>query len=424
MKRPAWLTRPVLAWSLYDVATSMWVAVIPTVLFALYFRSVVVTDPGRADAKWGLAAAAAVLVSGIISPWIGARADLHGSRRAWLTLATAACCAATVAMAFVGPGQVLAAAAVLVVAQAGYTVAMALYDAYLTRIAVPDNVSRVSSFGFSAGFVGGVAVVLVCMALLHGVDVSQDARFISSFVIVAAMFAAAAVPALLGLRGLDDMEAGAPRGRPARSAARRVAQSIRAWRDHRNAIKFLAALYLINDALVTIAFFVGIYFREQYGIGLTGLLELVLFYQVLAIPCTLAFGRFADRVSPHAAIYTSLAIWIAAVLLMAFGSGPYVPFIVVALFAMVFGSTQALMRGMYALLVPKGQAGEFFGFNALAGRLSAAAGPLLYGLVSMATQSPRAALLSVLVFLIGGALVLATVRIESPETSAEPQGVQ
>jgi UMF1 family MFS transporter len=413
MKRPAWLTRHVVAWSLYDVATSIWIAAIPTILYALYFRSVIVTDAGRADALWGLTAAASLVMAGVAAPWIGARADLAGSRLRWLAAATALCCVATVAMAFVGPGQVLFGALCFIGAQVGYTVGMALYDAYLTRLASVDTVGRVSSFGFAAGFIGGVAAIIVCILLLRGVEVAHDPRYTAAFLVVAVMVAGAAVPALLGMRRLGGQpDASAPR--PRVSAGRRLAASIRAWRDHRNAVKFLAALYLVNDALVTIAFFVGIYFRERFGLGLVELLELALLYQVLAIPCTLAFGRFADRVSPHKAIYTSLAIWTAAVLVLAFGEGSLVPVIAIVLFAAVFGSTQALMRGMYAVIVPKGQAGEFFGFSALAGRLSAAAGPLLYGIVSVATGSPRAALLSVLVFLVGGALVLATVRVAEP----------
>jgi UMF1 family MFS transporter len=397
---------------MYDVATSVWIAAIPTVLYALYFRTVVVADATRADALWGLTAAASLVLAGLVAPWIGARADLRASRLAWLAAATALACAATAAMAFVAPGQVLFGAFLFVAAQVGYTVGMALYEAYLPRLVRPETAGRVSSFGFAAGFTGGIAVLAVCLALLRGVEVAHEPRFTSIFLVVAVMFAALAVPALLGLRGLDAARAVAPAAGP--RAATRIAATLRAWRDHRNALKFLAALYLINDALVTIALFIGIYFREQFGIGLIGLLELAILYQVLAIPGTLLFGRYADRVSPHTAIFTSLAIWTTAVLTLAYGSGPLIPFIAVGLFALVFGSTQALMRGMYAVIVPVGQAGEFFGFAALAGRLSAAAGPLLYGVVSVATGSPRAALLSVLAFLLGGALMLATVRLAAP----------
>jgi UMF1 family MFS transporter len=78
---------------------------------------------------------------------------------------------------------------------------------------------------------------------------------------------------------------------------------------------------------------------------------------------------------------------------------------------MVLGSTQALLRSAFARLVPVGRSAEFFGFNALAGRLSAALGPILFGVVASATGSQRIALLSVLLFLLAGGVVLARVRI-------------
>jgi MFS-type transporter involved in bile tolerance (Atg22 family) len=51
---------------------------------------------------------------------------------------------------------------------------------------------------------------------------------------------------------------------------------------------------------------------------------------------------------------------------------------------------------------------------------SSALGPLLFGVVSAATGSPRLAMLSLGVFLIGGAAVLATVNI--PQDTRTDQG--
>jgi len=69
---------------------------------------------------------------------------------------------------------------------------------------------------------------------------------------------------------------------------------------------------------------------------------------------------------------------------------------------------------MYARLVPPAQAAEFFGFNALAGRMSAMFGPLLFGALNAAAGTPKAGLLSLLAFLLAGAVVLAGVRLPDP----------
>jgi UMF1 family MFS transporter len=61
---------------------------------------------------------------------------------------------------------------------------------------------------------------------------------------------------------------------------------------------------------------------------------------------------------------------------------------------------------MYARIVPAGRAAEFFGFNALAGRISAALGPLVFAGVSAATGSSQVAILSLALFLVGGGVLL------------------
>ena len=75
---------------------------------------------------------------------------------------------------------------------------------------------------------------------------------------------------------------------------------------------------------------------------------------------------------------------------MAVGKGEGAAVAVVAVFATVPGSSQALLRGSFARLVPPAQAAEFFGFNALVSRVSAAVGPLLFGVIS--TAAPRSAI--------------------------------
>jgi UMF1 family MFS transporter len=98
---------------------------------------------------------------------------------------------------------------------------------------------------------------------------------------------------------------------------------------------------------------------------------------------------------------------------MAFGTGAATPVVVVALLVLVYGSIQAVCRSLFALLVEERHAAEMFGFNAIAGRLSAVLGPLLFGAIAAVTGS-QAALVSLLVFLAAGAAVFATLRMPSP----------
>jgi UMF1 family MFS transporter len=291
---------------------------------------------------------------------------------------------------------------------------MSLYDAYLARIATPATLGRISSFGWAVGFLGGILSVAICLLVLPGASEAIEDRLRPLFFVVAALFAILAAPAIAGLRRVGLPAPPPPRTRPPKPPSLREG-----WTNHRNLLRFLLALYLINDALATITVFTAIYFKKHYGIGLDGLLKLVLLYHLIAVPATLAFGALGDRLAPRKAIYVTLAVWSAAVLLMAFGERPWVPVVVVCLFATVIGSTQALLRGAYACLVPQERAAEYFGWNALVGRVSAAAGPLVYAAAAVALND-RLALLSVLGFLVAGAWAIAGVRLEPRPAASLP----
>ena len=402
--RQAWLDRRIAGWALYDVASSMYIAIIPTI-FPILFAAVVMGGAPGSDARFALLAALSLLVAGIATPLIGAMAD-RGRLIAWLAAATAACCAATAAMPGLSAGTVLLAGLAFLVAQSGYTVAMALYESMLPRLASASTMALVSSFGWACGMLGGIIALLAALALVHGRPETEALSLI--FVVPAAAFALFSVPALLVLRRIAPHAPAGP-GLSIRLAARAVLDDLRAWRSHRNRARFLLAYLLINDGSVTVVLVATLYIRAKFGTSLEGLLKLVLLYHVIAAPATLVWGMVANRIGLPRAIYLNLGVWIAAIMIMVFAQGDWAPWAIAGALGSVVASTNALCRALFARLVPNGRAAEFFGFNAVVGRMSAALGPLVYAAVSSATGSASAGLLAALGFLLAGGYVLAGV---------------
>ena len=133
----------------------------------------------------------------------------------------------------------------------------------------------------------------------------------------------------------------------------------------------------------------------------------MLLYHLVAIPSTVAFGTLADRWGPKPTVLAMCAILSGAILLLAFGRTEWVPMAAVVLLGLVFASLQALIRALYASLVPPAQAAELFGFNAVAGRLSAALGPLIFGVATAVFGSNTWALCLLFLPLASGAWLLA-----------------
>lgn len=135
---------------------------------------------------------------------------------------------------------------------------------------------------------------------------------------------------------------------------------------------------------------------------------------VVAIPATIFFGWLGGRWSQRGAIYVALALWLGVLAMMATLHGREGAIVVTVALGLVFASTQSLFRSLFATLTPVGRTSEYFGFNTLAGRASAALGPLAFGLVSAATGSPRIAMASLAIFFVAGGAILSRVRIPAP----------
>jgi UMF1 family MFS transporter len=91
----------------------------------------------------------------------------------------------------------------------------------------------------------------------------------------------------------------------------------------------------------------------------------------------------------------------------------------VVLLGLVFASVQAVFRSLYASLVPSAQASELFGFNAVAGRLSAALGPLVYGVTAAIFGSNTWALCLLFLPLAAGACLLAAADLSGHRSAGE-----
>ena len=78
------------------------------------------------------------------------------------------------------------------------------------------------------------------------------------------------------------------------------------------------------------------------------------------------------------------------------------------------GGIQALSRSYFGKIIPKKNAGEFFGFYNIFGKFAAIMGPFLVGIISQATGSSRYGVLSISVlFIIGLALMLRVRRFNN-----------
>lgn len=405
--KPALLDRRTLRWSSFDVASSTFAAVVPP-FFGLYFVAVVAPAHPGSVAVWGLVVAATLVLAGALAPVAGAFADRTGRWLMVLSATTAACVGFTLLLPLASAGHALVACAGFLLAQIGYTLATNAYDSLLVDVVPEGRRGLASGLGWALGLCGGVIAIVTALAVVGGLPARAQVEHLPSvFLSTGLLFGLLSIPALLALRGLrTGRERPALSGSTLGDSLSKVRATLRDWRQHRNILPVLASLFLINDVLVTLQFFLTIVLSTRYGLALEGLLKLSLVFHVIAIPSTIVAGALADRWGGRKTVAGLSTILAAVLILMALSTGEWVPLVAVALLGLVYGSLQSVFRSLYASFVEADRAAELFGFNSFAGRVSTAVGPVIFGGVAALFGSQSLALVTLLAPLAAGVALL------------------
>ncbi|HVO11153.1 MAG TPA: MFS transporter [Vicinamibacteria bacterium] len=411
--------RELRAWAGYDFGNSAFMTTV-VLIFPVYFVRVpaAALSPALARSRVAFASSAAVVLVGLLGPWLGAVADLRGRKKAFLGAFLALGVAATAALALASSGRWLVALVAFVLANVGFTSTLAFYNALLPGIASVDEIDRVSTGGFALGYLGGglLFALDLCMIGNPGTFGLADSAAATrlSFLSVAAWWALFSIP--LFQRVPEPTAAGGVAEAAGTSAARaalgRLAASVRELRRRRDAGLVLLAFFLYNEGINTIIRMATL-FGDDIRIPAPQMMLALLMVQVVGMPFAFAFGWLADRIGARQAIFVALAVY-AGIAMYAFVLRTVVQFFVLALLvATVQGGAQALSRSLFATLVPRDKAGEMFGFFGVCDRVgNGAIGSLLFGLMLLLTGSSRPAVLALVIFFAAGGLVLSRVDIE------------
>ncbi|ABS25924.1 MFS transporter [Anaeromyxobacter sp. Fw109-5] len=414
------LDRPELrAWVLYDVANSAAVTSVLTAILPIYFARVAGAElpPAVATQRFALATTAGLAVVAVLAPVLGTLADVRPVKKRMLAAFALAGAAATAALAAVGPGDWVLATALLVLLNVGLNGSLVFYDALLPHVAREDELNRVSSAGYAAGYLGGGLLLAAQLAWIARPELlglprggTLPARL--AFVSVAIWWLAFTLPLLLGVREpAVRAPAGAGREGTREGTRARLARTFRQLRRHPDAALLLAAFLVYNDGIGTIIRMAAIY-GSELGLPRGALIGAILLVQLVGVPCAYLFAAVAGRLGPKRAILVGLAVYTGIAVLGYFTRTAAHFFALAILVGLVQGGTQALSRSLFASMVPRHLSGEFFGFFAISEKFAGIFGPAVFAAAIALTGSSRGAVLSVIGFFVAGAALLLRVDVE------------
>jgi len=302
------------AWAMYDFANSGYTTVVITAIFNAYFVAVVAGDAPWATFAWTAALSVSYLLIVLSAPVIGAYADHHGAKKRLLAISTVGCVLFTTLLFFAQPGMVGYAMVCLIASNFFFGSGENLIAAFLPELSRSRAMGRVSGWGWSLGYIGGLATLGLC--LIYVARAEAQGRVAAQFVpvtmlITAGIFALASLPTFILLR-----ERAVPtltQGRWWRQAWLEVWRTCRGLREFTDLGRFLLCTFFYQAGIQAVITLTAIYADQAMHFTTQETLLLVLVVNVTAAAGAALFGYLQDRAGHIRAMALILTLWILAI---------------------------------------------------------------------------------------------------------------
>lgn len=393
--------REIFGWCCYDFANSAFTTIIITVIFSRYFLEVVCSGRAEAYAWWGSTLAASQAGVIILAPVLGAIADRLAWKKVFLAGSTLLCVTATLLLGTTTSGTLLWAVVLVLLANWSFSIGESFCASFLPELSTPDNVGRISGYGWSFGYFGGLFSLGLALLIIYTGETDDPDRVRWVFPMTGIFFLAASLPTFLLVH-----ERARPRPAASRTPLRDEWRSLTSTLSaHPRLLLFLTAFLCFMSGVTAVIAFASLYARDVLGFTMTETIGMFIALQLSSAVGAFAFGFFQDRIGARQALFTSIMIWIFVCLGAALVVTKFQFFLIAVAAGFVIGSTQSTSRAIVSLLAPGADSGKVFGFWGSFGKAAAMIGPFTFGWAAGLTSPRLAVALLIIFFLIGGWLV-------------------
>lgn len=419
--------REVFGWAMYDFANSGYTTVVITAVFAAYFVGGIAGKAEWATFAWTAALSTSYAIVMLTMPSLGAYADLRAAKKRLLALTTAGCVVSTAALALAGPGSVALAMALVVVSNMFYSYGESLTGAFLPELARPDAMGKVSGWGWSFGYFGGMLSLGVCLAYVlwaqaHGVPA---ARFVPvTMVLTALIYGAASLVTFWLLRERAVPNSDAARQGGLHASLQQLHATFQQARRYRDFMWLMACGVFYQGGVAVAVSLAAIYAEQVIDFQPQETMVLIFVLNIAAAAGAFAWGYLQDRIGHKPALGSTLVGWIGTCAIAALTTTKGGFWWAAAIAGLCMGSSQSAGRALASLFAPPRQAGEFFGLWTFAIRLASIIGPLMYGVITWATGgNQRAAIVATSGLFAAGLVLLLKVDVARGRAAAMASGV-
>jgi len=387
------------SWIMYDWANSSFATIMLAAVFPIFFVSVAGGDDTPGSMWWGYGAGGSRMLLAIAAPIIGAIIDYKGYKKRLLVTFMSIGILAHFFLAFQASWQFLLVG--YIVANIFWSACNFIYDSYLPDVTTPDRMDGVSATGYAMGYVGGstipfiISIALIMFGESFGIDMTLAVRI--SIVITAVWWGLFSIPMIKNVHHKYGSEA--PKTRAIQTTFGNIFKTARKIIKNKGLFLFIIAYFFYIDGVGTVITMATAYGAEL-GLGEVGMIGALFLTQIVAFPCSIAFGKLSKKTNPLNLIVMAILIYCGICIVgfyMGFGlevnwfgfeTATILFWILAFMVGTVQGGIQAISRSCFGRLVPPENSGEYFGFYEIFSRFSAILGPFLYA--TILRQSGRA----------------------------------
>ena len=411
------------SWIFYDWANSVYATNIMAAIFPILY-SQIAGKGTTGDYLYGLAVSFANLLVAVLSPYLGAVADFRGmKKKLWLGFMITGV-AFTAVMGIFGDWKLMLIG--FIISRIGFGGANMFYDSFLTDVTRPERMDEVSSWGFAMGYIGGSTIpFLISIGIMLLMKMSELSMRIA-VLIVPVWWLVFSIPFMKNVHQVSYVDT--PPKELGKAAWKNTVTTLKSIFRNRAILFFLLAYFFYIDGVDTIISMATKY-GDTLGLGSIGMILALVVTQVVAMPCSILFGRLSKKVGALKLITFSVLMY-AFITIIGFLMGYIVDFsgslgltaekavgisqvlfwVLATLVGTVQGGIQALSRSYFGQLIPPERSGEYFGFMDIFGKFACVIGPALYELFYGITGKACFGILSIILLFVLGFLFLTVGR--------------
>ena len=264
------------------------------------------------------------------------------------------------------------------------------YNAMLNHLGEKEDRGKISGFGWAAGYIGGIVLLLILYVGLIGVNllkVPTDAHLTIriSMVIAALWLGGFAIPVILHPPMPKKVQTGGD-NESIIDSYKLLWRTVRTLKNEApHTLFFLIASAVFRDGLAGVFTFGAVLAKTAFGFSASEVLIFAIAANVVAGLATVAFGWVDDKIGPKKVIILSLCAMVVAGFGVFFlhAQGPIVFWSLGLVLCVFVGPTQSASRSFLSRIIPAGREGEVFGLYATTGRAVSFMAPAMYSLFLM-----------------------------------------